>query len=409
MFTLDAYRLFLVMGAVHAFATQLIYPVVAVYYVQAAGLDLLQLVLVGTVLELTIFVLEVPTGVLADLYGRRLSVILGYALIGLCFVLEGAAPLFVAILVAEVVRGAGETCISGALDAWLADEIGSDRLSSAYLRSSQLRQIASLVGIAVGTLLATLSLNLPIVLGGALLIVLAGFLVLSMRETGFTPSHEPRTSPARAMLGTFNDGLQVARVRPVVLTLLLVGLFAGASSEGFGRLWEAHLLSSIRFPALGNLEPVVWFGMINLGAALLNLLVAEMALRRLELTSSKKMARYLLLCSALTIGGTVVFGLSHDFVVALGAFWLLSGIGTLAGPIAHTWLNSSLESRSRATVLSLVSQADALGQLTGGPVVGWVGTVRSLRAAMVLSALLLAPALPLYTRAAKREGRLEQP
>lgn len=405
---LNAYRLFLVMGATHAFATQLIYPLVAIYYVQTIGLNPLQLVLIGTVLELTIFLLEVPTGIFADSVSRRLSVIIGYSLIGLCFVLEGLIPLFVAILVAEIIRGAGETFISGALDAWLADEIGAERLGAAYLRSGQLRQIASLAGIAAGTLLATVSLNLPIVLGGVLLIGLAGFLVLTMHETGFTPTHEPRTPPTKVMLETLSAGVQAARVRPVVLTLLVVGLFGGASSEGLGRLWEAHLLSNVRFPGIGDLEPVVWFGVVNLGAALLNLLVAEVALRRLELTRPQQMARYLLLCSALTVGGTIVFGLSRDFALALAAFWLLSAVGTLAGPIARTWLNSALESRSRATVLSLVSQADALGQVVGGPFVGWVGTVRSLRAAMVLSAVLLLPALPLYAWAVRREGRLEE-
>ncbi|MDN8756724.1 MFS transporter, partial [Staphylococcus aureus] len=88
--------------------------------------------------------------------------------------------------------------------------------------------------------------------------------------------------------------------------------------------------------------------------------------RRLELTNPQRLARYLLLCSALTVGSMLVFGLSRTFTLALVAFWLLSAVGTLAGPLAQTWLNGSLESRSRATVLSMVSQADALGQLTGG-------------------------------------------
>lgn len=403
-----AYRLFLVMGAAHAFATQLIYPVVAIYYVQSVGLNPLQLVLVGTTLELTIFVLEVPTGVLADSFSRRLSVILGYALIGLCFVLEGLVPLFTAILVAEIVRGAGETFISGALDAWLADEIGAEKLGSAYLRGGQLRQVASVVGIAVGTGLAVVSLNLPILLGGTLLVVLAVFLALTMPEIGFKPTRETHTSPGRMMFETLTTGLRAARTHSVVLIFLVVGLFGGASSEGFGRLWEAHLLANVRFPGLGALGPVVWFGVINLGAALLNVAAAEVAVRRLDLTHPAATARTLLTCSALTIVGTVVFGLSRDFAVALAAFWLISVVGTLAGPVARTWLNRSLGSRGRATVLSLVSQADALGQLSGGPVVGWVATARSLRVAMVLSAALLLPSLPLYAGATRQREVLEE-
>lgn len=225
-----------------------------------------------------------------------------------------------------------------------------------------------------------------------------------MKETGFKPVREDHAAPGRVMLGTLNAGVRAARTRPVVLMFLVVGVFGGASSEGFGRLWEAHLLTNLAFPLVGNLEPVVWFGVINLGAALLNVLVAEVALRRLNLTRPAAMARTLLVCSALIIISMAVFGLSQNFALALAAFWLLAILGTLTGPIARTWLSGSLESRGRATVLSLVGQADALGQLGGGPFVGWVG-VRSLRVAMVLSAALLLPSLPLYSRAAN--GRLE--
>ena len=62
------------------------------------GLDPLQLVLVGTTLEATAFVCEIPTGVVADVYGRRLSVIIGLLLIAFGFLLEGLVPQFAAVL-----------------------------------------------------------------------------------------------------------------------------------------------------------------------------------------------------------------------------------------------------------------------------------------------------------------------
>ncbi|MDP6509107.1 MAG: hypothetical protein QF719_08735 [Chloroflexota bacterium] len=65
---------------------------------EIVGLDPLQLVLVGTVLEATVFIFEVPTGILADVYNRRLSVIVGVALIGADFTLEGAVPRFATVL-----------------------------------------------------------------------------------------------------------------------------------------------------------------------------------------------------------------------------------------------------------------------------------------------------------------------
>lgn len=134
----DAYRVYMGMRAADAAFRSMIYILLAVYYVQTVGMNPLQLVLVGTVLEATCFLFEIPTGVVADVYSRRLSVIIGFTLVGICFIGEGLLPLFGAILLAEVVRGVGETFISGAEDAWIADELGEERLAHVYLRGGPL-------------------------------------------------------------------------------------------------------------------------------------------------------------------------------------------------------------------------------------------------------------------------------
>ena len=84
MLRLDAYRLYLIMGAAGSLFGSMIFTGLTVYYVQTVGMNPLQLVLVGTVLEATVLLCEVPTGVLADTYSRRLSVIIGFVLIGIC-------------------------------------------------------------------------------------------------------------------------------------------------------------------------------------------------------------------------------------------------------------------------------------------------------------------------------------
>ena len=102
----------------------MIFTMSALYQVQRAQLSVIQLVLVGTVLELSIFLFEIPTGMVADAVSRRLSVILGVFLIGAGFLLEGALPIFATILLAQVLWGLGYTFTSGATQAWITDEIG---------------------------------------------------------------------------------------------------------------------------------------------------------------------------------------------------------------------------------------------------------------------------------------------
>ena len=65
---------------------------IAIYFVEVVGLDALQLVLIGTALEVSAFLFEVPTGVVADVYSRRLSVIIGTILLGFGFMLAGSIP-----------------------------------------------------------------------------------------------------------------------------------------------------------------------------------------------------------------------------------------------------------------------------------------------------------------------------
>jgi MFS family permease len=106
---------------------QLVVAIYVVYYATTVGLDPFQIVLAGTVFETTIFLFEIPTGVVAAVYSRRLSVIIGFALIGIAWIWAGLLPAFAAILLAEVIQGIGSTFISGAAEAWITDEIGGER------------------------------------------------------------------------------------------------------------------------------------------------------------------------------------------------------------------------------------------------------------------------------------------
>jgi DHA3 family tetracycline resistance protein-like MFS transporter len=70
--------------------------------------------------------------------------------------------------------------------------------------------------------------------------------------------------------------------------------------------------------------------------------------------------------------------------------------------LTDAWVNQRLDSDVRATVLSMIGQVDAVGQITGGPLIGLVASLLSVKAAITISGLLLAPALPLI-RAADKE------
>ena len=320
---------------------------------------------------------------------------MGYVLVGVCYLIEGWAPLFAAILMAEFIRGIGETFISGAETAWITDELGAEHVSRAFVRHQQFRLAGGFLGILLGSGLGALQLNLPVWIGGACLVGLGVFLLVVMPERGFTPAADPNRETWRAMLDTTRAGLRVVRVQPVVLMFVLVAVVYGASSEGFDRLWEAQYLYNISFPAAPELPAVVWIGVINAGSMLVGIAVSEILMLRLNFDNMQALSRTLLATTALLMVSVVAFGAAQGFIFATVAFWLARGLRALQVPVAQTWMNRNIPSHVRATVLSLAAQADAFGQIAGGPAVGAVG-LRSLRAAMAMSGLLLAPALYLY-------------
>jgi DHA3 family tetracycline resistance protein-like MFS transporter len=370
-----------------------------VYQVEVAHLDPLRLILVGTVLELTCFVFQVPTGLLADAFSRRWAVALGCGLIGAGFILEGAVPQFVAIAAAQVVWGIGATLSDGADDAWITDEVGDVRAAWLFLRGSQLAQAASLVGIVIGVGLASVRLNLPILIGGSLFVILGVYLFYAMTEGGHKASQQTRTGSLAGIGASWRSSLASIRTRPLILTILAITVVLGLSSEGIDRLFQVHFIKDIQLPTFAGLPPVLWFGLIAGGSMLIGIATTELIRRRLDLGNHSLVTRSLFAFTAARTLMLVGFALATNLAVAIAFAWVASALRQAFGPVQRAWLNQSLDASNRATLFSVDGQADALGQIVGGPVIGVVASGVSIRAALLSSAALLGLALPLFARA----------
>lgn len=393
----DAARVYLLYEGWASFAFGLMTFLSSIYLIVEVQLDPLQLVLVGSVLEGTVLLFEVPTGVLADLVSRKWSVLLGLGLIGAGFVLLGSVPQFWATLAAQVLWGLGYTFTSGADVAWIADEVGDRRATPLYLRAAQWGLFGDLLGSAAAVLLALISLSLPIVIGGVVIAALAVVLAFIMPETGFVrPAREavrPRTSGVRR---TVRNALGMMRARPVLYLILGVAALHGASTEGFDRLSELYLLRGTDFPGPTGADLVLWFGAIGGVGAILSILATEFVKRRVDVTTDRGAAGALRVVNVVLVLAVVGFGSTGSFALALGLYWLIGLLRAVNDPITTAWVNQGLEPSSRATVNSMAGQTDALGQVIGGPVLGAIAVARSVAAALVVSGLLRLPTLLLF-------------
>ena len=388
----------------------------SLYEATVAGLSPLQLVLIGTMLEISTFVFEVPTGIVADIYSRRLSIIIGYLLIGLGFLIEGFFPAFMPILLAQAVWGLGYTFTSGAKQAWITDEIGEENANRLFLRAARLGAFAWLFVLGVTLLIGAHHLAIPIRVGAIGLVLTGVVLAFIMPETGFRPTPQEDRNTWQHMWYVLDQGVREMRVHPRLINIVFIGLFYGLYSEGFDRLSVKLLLDNFRLPVFFGSNQLSFFIMLEAIGAVLYLFVVRFVEKRLDTNSPRAIGRAMLLVTALITVTMLTFALAPSLllaVIAMTAVGLLRGV---SGPLQTTWINQKLDSRVRATIHSIFGQVDAIGQTMGGPAVGLVANLFSVRLAVSISSLLLSPALVFIQRAnrihppnAEVQDRLSEP
>ena len=377
----------------------MMFVVTSLYEATIAGLTPVQLILVGTTLEISAFVFEVPTGIVADVYSRRLSIIIGYLLMGVGFLVEGFFPAFLPILLAQVIWGLGYTFTSGATQAWITDEVGEEDANKLFLRATQVGLFASLVGMGLSALVGASNVAMPLRIGSFGVMLIGVVLMFIMPETGFHPTPREDRNTWQHMWYTFKQGVDIVRSKPRLMSVVGVGLFYGIYSEGFDRLWVKHLLDTFQLPLIFGNNQVAFFAMLRIVAAVITIFAVRFVEKRVDTGSSLAIGRAMLLVTGLISLSLIGFALSPLLLLSLGLYLTISVLRDIAGPLQSAWVNQKLDSNVRATVHSMFGQVDAIGQVVGGPIVAGIAAVGSAVTSLVTSGMLLAPALFFVSRA----------
>jgi len=379
--------------------------VMSVYLVRELHFSPLQLVLMGTAMEAAVFLCEIPTGVVADTYSRRLSLIIGYLGMGVAWAAVGlvSAPRLVIALWA--LWGLSYTFTSGAEQAWITDEVGVEKVGRVFLRGARYGQVGAVLGLLAQVAVGVVSLRAGVILGGVFSIACGLGCLAFMPEHGFRRlPREARGSALAELRSTASAGARYAWAAPAILLLIGVELFLGASSEAFDRLKEAHFLRDVGLP--GEIDPVIWFGLLWLAGMVLNIAAIGSLIKRVDRGGRESVARYLFAFVFLELVAMLVFALTGSIWLAVAGILGVFFARNMAGPLFDTWLNAQItDSSVRATVISLTGQSNAVGQAAGGPMLGVVGNVWGIRAALAGGAVAIAPALGLFGRAIAHRGR----
>jgi predicted MFS family arabinose efflux permease len=360
----------------------------AVYLVVVAELSPTQLVLVAVFQGLTVVVAEVPAGVLADTISRRLALVVAHVVMGGGMTLTGLVTGYPLIVLGQCLWGLGWAISSGADVAWITDELDRpgtiDRVLTAQGRYDLLGNPAGIA--AFGALAWATSLATAIVVAGLGMVVLGVLAVARWPE-----SRRPQPSAAgrwNATVSTFRRGLAIARFDPAVALVLAATLLVNGGAVGFGRLFERQLLD-LGLPTAP--APIVWFAAIAGVTAAIGAISLYWVEARIEGRTVAN-ATYVV-ASGIAATGLVLFAHAPNIGFAIVASLLVRGVGFPTVRVAATILvNRRTTSDTRATVHSLLSQAENLGEILCGLLLAALAATWSPTITLVGSALLVAAA-----------------
>ena len=373
-----------------------------------AGLNNTEAFAANAFFTLGMLVFEVPTGVVADTRGRRLSFMLGTATLVVStllymFMWQIQAP-FWAWALASVLLGLGFTFFSGATEAWLVDALKhtgyEGGLESVFGRGQVVSGAAMLTGSVLGGVVAQFTdLGVPYLLRAALLAVTLVVAWRFMRDLGFTPQRglSPVAAVRNVVSGAVDGGL---RNRPV-RWLMLAAPFAGGVGIYAFYAAQPYLLELYGDPqayTIAGLAAALVAGAQIVGGLLVS------RFRRLF----RRRTTVLLIGAALTSALLVVVGLTSSFVIALVllAVWCL--VRAFAWPMRQAYINGLIPSGQRATVLSFDALMGSAGGVVAQPALGRVADVWGYGQSYVVGGIVSAFVLP-FIWLARREKAASDP
>ena len=394
-------RTYLTLQLFNTLAASLIWGINTLFLLDA-GLNNLEAFAANAFFTAGFVLFEIPTGVVADLRGRRVSYLLGLATLSISTVLYlfmwyVSAP-FWAWAAASLFLGLGFTFISGAFEAWLADALAQsgekETLESVLAKGEIVEGAAMLAGsVAGGAIAQATNLGVPYVIRAALLVINLILAATLMKDLGFTPAKGRRaTAEIKSLLrASVKYGLGNRPVRWI--------MFAAPFTGGV-TIYAFYAMQPYLLQLYGNEHA---YGIAGLAAAIVagaqiagGLLVPHIS-RVFRLRTS-----VLLACEAISVLVLAVIGLVPNFWVAVTLLVLWGLMFSAVTPIRQGYLNALIPSEQRATVLSFDSLFGSTGGVVIQPVLGKAADAWGYPFSYTLSAAFQIFSLP-FTWLARRE------
>ena len=401
-------RRFLVLRALRWLPTGLLVPVMVLLMLER-GFSLAQIGLIGAAQGVTVMLLELPTGGLADALGRRPVLLVATVVELVAVALFAVAQSFWLLVAVKLLQGLHRALESGPLDAWYVDAaLAADPradIERGMSRGGVVLGVAIAAGaLAAGALVAldplpgVAPLVVPLLLAAVLRLVELVALWRLMDEVAPPLGWATMRGSVATVPAVVRDAVSTVRGSAVLVALAAVELCWGFGMNTFETLLPPRLAevtggADVAAALLGPASSAAWL-VSALGAALV-----PWVTRRL---GSAATAAGLHVVQGVTVAG---MGLAAGPVGVIAAYLATYGVHGAVNPVYVGLLHREVEGGHRATVLSITSLASQASGAVGGIVLGWAADTAGLTVAMLAGAMTLALAAPLYLPAHRAERR----
>jgi MFS family permease len=399
-------RTYLTLSLFNTLANSFIWGVNTLFLLEA-GLTKTEAFAANSFFTVGMVLCDIPTGVIADTWGRRYSYLVGcltlmFTTLVYYFLWRFHCP-FWAWAVDSMLLGLGFTFFSGATDAWVVDALHSLKfegsLESVFAQAQIIDGVAMFIGATLGGVVAQYTnLGVPYLIRSGFLLVSFGVAAAIMRDLGFTPrAMKNIADEARFVIKrSIDGGLRVPAVRWV---MLIAPVTSGISIYGFYAA-QPYLLE-----LYGKTND---YSIAGIAASLVA--VSQIA-GGLSVPLMKKIFKKRTSIFAAAILGSSIFlcclGLSNSFwpaIICLGLWGLLSAAMI---PQRQAYLNHCIDSESRATILSFDNTLGSMGGVVIQPVLGRTADVWSFAFSFVVASIIQLVALPFVVLARRQKSQAD--
>lgn len=396
-------RIYLTLMLGNTLAASFIWGINTIFLLDA-GLSNLEAFAANAFFTAGMVLFEVPTGVVADTIGRRVSYLAGTVtlmvttlLYVMLWQIEGP---FWAWASVSLLLGLGFTFFSGAVEAWLVDALEATgyegTLESIFGKGQIVTGVGMLTGSVAGGFIAQLtSLGVPFVMRAAVLLVMFGFAFTVMKDVGFTPKKS--SGAIREMKTIAGDSIEYGwRVPPVKWIMLASPFTAGVGFYAFYAL-QPYLLELAGDPEAYGIAGIT--AALVAGAQIAGGILAPRIRGIFRLRTSA-----LLVAVGLGSVALALIGLLDSFwvVIALIAIWAMMFAASM--PIRQSYINGMIPSGQRATILSFDSMLGSSGGVVVQPALGRAADSMGYASSYLFAAVISAAALPFIYRSRRQRS-----